>query len=73
MQRTFHISETARQLDVTAAYLRSLETNGRIPPVRCDFNGRIYTESDITPLRKMGVGCRPRKLKRAEEILGTGG
>ena len=66
---TWHISEAARQLGVTPKHLRLLEREGRIPPARRDFNGRIYTEFDLTLLRGMGVGQRPRKIERAEEIL----
>jgi len=46
-----------------------LEWQGRIPPARRDFNGRIYTEFDIALLRSIGVGQRPRKLRRAEEVV----
>jgi DNA-binding transcriptional MerR regulator len=46
-----------------------LEWQGRIPPARRDFNGRIYSEFDIALLKSLGVGERPRKLKRAEEVL----
>ena len=67
---TLHISEAARQLGVTPKHLRLLEREGRIPPARRDFNGRIYSDFDITLLQRMGVGQRPRKLKRAEEVLG---
>jgi hypothetical protein len=69
---TLHISEAARQLGVTPKHLRLLEREGRIPPARRDFNGRIYTEFDIALLRSMGVGSRPSKLKRAEEVVGAG-
>jgi predicted site-specific integrase-resolvase len=69
---TLHISEAARQLGVTPKHLRLLEREGRIPPARRDFNGRIYTEFDIAHLRSMGVGSRPSKLKRAEEVVGAG-
>ena len=65
-----HISEAARRLSVSPQHLRMLEWQGRIPPARRDFNGRIYTEFDIALLKSMGVGSRPRKLKRAEEVLG---
>jgi DNA-binding transcriptional MerR regulator len=65
----FHISEAARQLGITPKHLRLLEREGRIPPVRRDFNGRIYSEFDLALLRSMGVGSRPRRLKRAEEVL----
>jgi MerR family regulatory protein len=68
----FHIGEAARQLGVTPKHLRFLEREGRIPHARRDFNGRIYTEFDIALLRSMGVGSRPRKLKRAEEVVGSG-
>jgi DNA-binding transcriptional MerR regulator len=64
-----HISEAARQLGVTPKHLRLFEREGRIPPARRDYNGRIYTEFDIALLRSMGIGSRPRRLRRAEEIL----
>jgi len=66
----FHIGEAAQRLRITPKHLRLLEREGRIPPARRDFNGRIYTEFDLALLRGMGVGQRPRKIKRAEEILG---
>lgn len=66
----FHIGETARLLGCTPEHLRTLERQGRIPPARRDFNGRIYTEFDIALLRSMGVGSRPRHLKSAEEVVG---
>jgi DNA-binding transcriptional MerR regulator len=65
----FHIGEAAQRLGVTPKHLRLLEREGRIPPVRRDYNGRIYTEFDIALLRSMGIGSRPRRLRRAEEIL----
>ena len=69
MERVFHITEAAGRLGVTAGYLRLLERAGQIPPPRRDVNGRIYSEFDIALLRSMGVGKRPRMLKRAEEVL----
>ena len=65
----FQIGEAAQRLGVTPKHLRLLEREGRIPPARRDYNGRIYTEFDIAVLRSMGVGSRPRRLKRAEEVL----
>ena len=65
----FHIGEAARRLSVTPKHLRVLEREGRIPPARRDFNGRIYSEFDIALLRSIGVGSRPRKLKRAKDVL----
>jgi hypothetical protein len=73
MVATVHISEAAKRLSVTPQHLRMLEWQGRIPPARRDFNGRIYSEFDIALLRSMGVGSRPRKLKRAEDVLGAAG
>ena len=70
MSDDIRISEAARSLSVTPQHLRMLEWEGRIPQVRRDFNGRIYTEFDITHLRCIGVGQRPRKLKRVEDVLG---
>ena len=65
----FHISEAARRLSVTPKHLRVLEREGRIPPARRDFNGRVYSEFDIALITSMGVGSRPRRLKLAEEVL----
>ena len=70
MNRNVHISEAAKELGVNPQYLRTLEWEGRIPTARRDFNGRIYSEFDIALLKSMGVGQRPRKLKRAEDVLG---
>ena len=65
-----HISEAAKRLSVTPQHLRMLEWQGRIPPARRDFNGRIYSGFDIALLKSLGVGSRPRKLKAPEEVLG---
>jgi DNA-binding transcriptional MerR regulator len=70
MERNVHISEAAKELGVSPHYLRMLEWEGRIPPARRDFNGRIYSDFDIALLRSMGVGSKPLRLKRAEEVLG---
>jgi DNA-binding transcriptional MerR regulator len=64
-----HITEAARSLGVTAGYLRLLERTGQIPPARRDLCGRIYSELDLTLLRSMGIGSRPRKLRQADEVL----
>ena len=64
-----HIGEASRQLGVSPEHLRTLERNGRIPTPRRDLNGRVYTSFDIALLRSMGVGRRPRKLRRADEVL----
>jgi hypothetical protein len=72
MAGVLRISEVAKRLSVTPQYLRILEWEGLVPPARRDLKGRIYSEFDIALLRSMGVGSRPRRLKRAEEVLGAG-
>jgi hypothetical protein len=47
-----------------------LEWQGRIPPARRDFNGRVFSDADIALLKSLGVGSRPRRLKAPEEVLG---
>ena len=69
MDREIRISEVARELGVSPQHIRTLEWQGRIPPARRDFNGRIYTEFDIALLRALGVGSRPRRLKSTDEVL----
>jgi DNA-binding transcriptional MerR regulator len=64
-----HISEAARRLGVTPEYLRALERRGRIPLARRDLNGRTYTSLDIAVLRAMGIGSRPKRLRRPEEVF----
>ncbi len=64
-----HIGEAARRLGVTPKHLRGLEREGRIPSVRRDFNGRIYTEYDLALLKALGIGSRPRRLKTPREVL----
>ena len=66
----FHIGEVSRRLGVSPKHLRELERGGRVPQARRDRNGRIYSEFDIALLKSLGVGSRPRKLKRPEEVLG---
>lgn len=73
MIEVFRIAQAAQLLGVTAQHLRILEWEGRVPPARRDNEGRLYTSFDIALLRNMGVGTRPRRLKSAEEVLGTGG
>jgi DNA-binding transcriptional MerR regulator len=69
MEDNVRITEVARRLGVSPQYLRMLEWQGRIPPARRDFNGRVYSQFDLALLRSMGVGQRPRKLKKADEVL----
>jgi DNA-binding transcriptional MerR regulator len=69
MTSVVHIGAAAQQLGVTPEHLRVLEREGRIPTARRDFNGRVYSAFDIALLRSLGVGARPRRLKRPEEVL----
>ncbi len=70
MDSIIRISRVAKELGVSSQYIRMLEWQGRIPLARRDFNGRLYTEFDIALLKSLGVGSRPRKLRRPEEVLG---
>ncbi len=54
------ISEAARQLGVSAQYLRLLEAEGKIPPVRRVFGYRGFTAEDVARLRAIGVGSGER-------------
>jgi DNA-binding transcriptional MerR regulator len=58
------------ELGVSPQHIRMLEWQGRIPQARRDYNGRVYSEFDIALLKSLGVGSRPRKLKRPEEVVG---
>jgi DNA-binding transcriptional MerR regulator len=70
MAEIVHISEAAKRLGCHPHHLRMLEWQGRIPPARRDFNGRIYSDFDIAVLKSMGVGQRPQKFKEPEEVVG---
>lgn len=71
-EHVVHVSEAARQLKVSAHYLRLLEMQGRVPLARRDpFGARIYSDFDLALLRSLGIGSRPRRLKRPEEVLGA--
>ena len=71
MKDPIHIGAAARRLGVTPEYLRTLERDGRVPPPARDFNGRVYSEFDLALLKSLGVGSRPQRLKRLEEVLGA--
>jgi DNA-binding transcriptional MerR regulator len=69
VESVLHISDAAKLLGITPEHLRTLERQGRIPSARRDFNGRIYSPSDIALLRSMGVGARPKRLRTIEEVV----
>jgi DNA-binding transcriptional MerR regulator len=58
------------ELGVSPQHIRMLEWQGRVAQARRDYNGRVYSEFDIALLKSLGVGSRPRKLKRPEEVVG---
>jgi len=72
MANDVHIGAVARELCVSSEFLRALEREGRIPSARRDAGGRrVYNDDDIALLRAIGVGSRPARLKRSEEVLGA--
>jgi hypothetical protein len=69
-QESFYIGEICAELGITPRYLRRLESQGLVPRVNRDSLGRVYSTGDLALLKSMGVGSRPRRLKRAEEVVG---
>jgi hypothetical protein len=64
-----HVGEAGEALGVTPRYLKLLEASGASPRARRDGRGfRVYSGDDLDRLREMGVGSRPRKLKRPDEV-----
>ena len=63
-RHTLTISEAARELGVTAAWLRFGERLGSLPLARRTESGwRYYTPEDMDRLRRLGVGERKRRLE----------
>ena len=59
--RTYSVSEAARELCLSADWLRRVERRGAVPPAKRDsFGRRFYTVKDITRLRELGVGERKK-------------
>lgn len=71
MEQNFYISEVCSELGITPRYLRRLESQGLVPRAKRDARGRIYSPGDIAFLKALGIGSRPRRLKRADEVLGA--
>jgi DNA-binding transcriptional MerR regulator len=62
---TYRISEAARELGISAEWLRVGERRGYFPPALRDSNGhRYYTEEDIERMRK-GRRKRHERHRRA--------
>ena len=67
-ERTYTISEVAREVEVSEGWLREGDKRGSLPAARPDeHNHRVYTASDVTLLKAMGCGQRPRRLKSSKE------
>jgi DNA-binding transcriptional MerR regulator len=57
---TYRISEAARELGISAEWLRVGEKRGFFPPALRDSNGhRYYTEEDIERMRSRSSRRRP--------------
>jgi len=64
-QHIYSISEAARELGLSAEWLRQGEKRGSLPLAKRDRNGcRYYTDQDIERLRNR------RLLERPEEVPG---
>ena len=58
-QQIYSISEAARELGLSAEWLRQGEKRGSLPPAQRDRNGyRIYTEEDMERLRNRRLLAR---------------
>ncbi len=56
MERTLTVSQAARELGRSEKWLRTAESEGKIPKARRDLNGwRVYTLEDIEALRALLV------------------
>jgi hypothetical protein len=71
-QCTFSIGSASAELGCSTRQLQLAGHLGAIPPARRDHNGRLCSEFDIALLKNIGRGSWPRKLERAEEVLGAG-
>ncbi len=70
---TYRISEAARELGITAEWLRKGETRGYFPPALRDHNGyRFYTEEDIERMRNRPTSRRTREPARESPELSGG-
>ncbi|WP_084362532.1 MerR family transcriptional regulator [Rubrobacter radiotolerans] len=65
-RRTYRISEAARELGISAEWLRTGEKRGFFPPARRDpKNGhRYYTQEDLERLRRRHRNKRASKAGR---------
>jgi len=70
---TYRISEAARELGISAEWLRKGETRDYFPPALRDCNGhRYYTEGDIERMRNRPTSRRTREPARESPELSGG-
>jgi len=54
LMKLFRVSETARELGISEAWLRRAEKSGRIPEARRDLNQwRVYSQEDLELIRTL--------------------
>ena len=54
VMKLFRVSETARELGISEAWLRRAEKRGRIPEARRDLNQwRVYSQEDLELIRTL--------------------
>jgi len=69
---TYRISEAARELGISAEWLRVGEKRGYFPPALRDRNGhRYYTEEDIERMRNRPTSRRNEEsVRESTEVSG---
>jgi len=54
MERFLRVSEVARELGMSAEWLRDTEAKGKIPQARRNLSGwRVYTQEEIAKIREL--------------------
>ncbi len=71
MNSVIWIFKAAKESAVSPQYLGMLERQGRLPPARRYFNGRVYMRFDVALLNRRDAGSCPDRLRTAEEALGA--
>jgi DNA-binding transcriptional MerR regulator len=62
LMKLFRVSETARELGISEAWLRRAEKSGRIPEARRDLNQwRVYSQEDLELIRTLLLPTEQKK------------
>jgi DNA-binding transcriptional MerR regulator len=70
---TYRISEAARELGISAEWLRVGERRGFFPPALRDRNGnRYYTEEDMERMRNRPTSRRTEEVARESPKVSRG-